>query len=115
MPKKRRAGMSKAAAIREILITGVDSPTEVASKVKSQYGLDVSPQAVSTVKHQEKQKTGGRKTRKKKAAATRRGGRPRAAASGNESLEAGVEFVKRAGSIEAAKRTLQTIEEIKKL
>ena len=64
---------NKKEAVRLALAAGVNSPTEVASYVKKAFGLDMTPEHVSTVKGQLKRETGGKKPRGKPG---RKPGRP---------------------------------------
>jgi hypothetical protein len=118
MAKKSDSG--KTAAIREMLDRGLSKPAEVAAAVKEHYGIEVHPNYVSKIKSTSR--TSGKKgTRPKRAAASSKPvvqeqpvsqkGRDRQ----GQALAAAIEFVRKVGSLQAAKEALATIEEIQQL
>jgi hypothetical protein len=65
---------NKTEAVRLALAAGVSSPTEIAQHIKAQYGMDITPAHVSTIKgnlkRAKKGKKRGRKPGRKPAAAS---------------------------------------------
>ena len=90
-------------AIRQLPAKGLSNPTEIATQAREQFGLDVKPGYVSTVKTYLKTKA---KTVKAKPA--KKTAKP-------DSLDAAVEFCEGVGGVEAAKTLLEKIERIRKL
>jgi hypothetical protein len=113
---KRKSTLTAADAMRQVMASGVKKTGDVVAAVKKQFGLDVSPAYVAQFRSVEKKR---RRRRGRTQAATtgpaRRTGRRTRAVSASSVLLAGVEFIKQAGSIEAAKEALAVIEEIKRL
>ena len=107
--------INKSQVIREALRASPDkSPSEIAESLKAK-GIDVNGQYVSTIK------TNMRKTRqavRKVRRYVRRAGRHTGLAGGTQTdnglqvVNAAIEFVKIAGSLEQAKAALGTIEHI---
>ena len=94
-PTEEPQAVSKMATIKQLLAKGLSNPTEIATQAKEQFGLDVKPGYVSTVKTQLKAKP--------------------AKKSKSDNLDAAVEFCEGVGGVDAAKSLLETIERIKKL
>ena len=111
---KRKNTKTAADAMRQVMAGGVKKTGDIVAAVKSQFGLDVSPAYASHFKSKKSVKR-RRRGRGKTAAKTsaRKTGRKTRAISANSVLLAGVEFIKQAGSIEAAKEVLAVIEEIR--
>jgi len=86
------------AAIKQLLAKGLSNPTEIAAQAREQFGLDVQPGYVSTVKTYLKTKA---KPAKKTA-------QP-------DNLDAAVAFCEGVGGVDAAKTLLEKIERIRKL
>jgi hypothetical protein len=64
--------VTKAAAVREALAQGVESPADICEFAKTKYGLEMAPAMASSYKSQIKAKAG-------QSAVHKRGGRPRKA------------------------------------
>jgi len=70
MAKKTAEGtISKADAVRAALKAGHDKPQEASTYIKETYGLDVTPQVVSTYKSIDNKRKGKGKKRGRKPAA----------------------------------------------
>ncbi len=103
--------MTKSAAVRAIIGTGVKEIKEIQRLAKQKYGLDIGYQTVyGLLKPSKSSKAKGSKTAKKKVPAASANG------AGNVTVfAAGVQFIRAAGGIEQAKAVLQTIEDIRSL
>lgn len=109
---KRKIEMTAADAMRQVMAGGAKKTGDVVAAVKSQFGISVKPAYVSQFKSVDKK----RRRRRGRKAATAKGPTHKVAnVAANSALLAGVEFVKQAGSIEAAKELLAVIEEIRGL
>ena len=100
--------MTKSAAVRAIIGTGVKELKEIQRLAKQKYGLEIGYQTVYGLL--KPSKAAGSKTAKKKVATASANG------AGNVAVFAvGVQFIQAAGGIEQAKAVLQTIEDIRGL
>jgi hypothetical protein len=60
MAKKKTGGPpTKADAVRETIREGIDKPAEAVAYIKEKFGLDITPQQVSTYRSIEKKRAGG--------------------------------------------------------
>ena len=102
--------ISKMAAIKQLLAKGLSNPTEIATQAREQFGLDVLPSYVSTVKTilKSKSKAKAKAKARTEAKTAKKAAQP-------DSLEAAVEFCEGVGSVDAAKTLLEKIERIRKL
>ena len=107
--------INKSQAIRDALRTNPDnSPSEIAEMLKAK-GIEVNGQYVSTIKtNMRKTRQAVRKVRRYVRRAGRHSGLGGGSQTGNglQVVNAAIEFVKIAGSLEQAKAALKTIEHI---
>ena len=104
MVKSKKEAANKGQAIRDALAAHPEkSPSEIAEQLKAK-GLDVNAQYVSTIKFNAKAK--GRKSVMRRKPG--RGG-----GVGFGPVAAAMDFIRAAGSLEAAKHALQMVEEIR--
>jgi hypothetical protein len=108
----KRAGVNKSQAIRDALKANPDkTPMEIAELLASQH-VRVSPTYISNIKSTDKSARKARRAGKKMG----RNGRKRMGngAVAESPIMAALNFVRSAGSLDAAKQALETVEEIGK-
>ena len=109
MARKKGNGANKSALIRQAMDQGIDSPRDISAYLKDQHGVEATPAYVSTIKSNMKRKGSG--ASKAKSPRVRKG----AAAMSESGLTSGIEFVRSVGGIDAARKTLDLLEQIKQL
>lgn len=100
MPRPKKGSVSKKAAVERFLEQGLANK-DVVEAVKKAYGFTVSATYVSIIK-----------SKRNKALGIVTRGKSR---TGHDPLTAAIQFVKAAGSLDAAKRALATVEQIRQL
>jgi hypothetical protein len=109
-------------AIKALLATGVNAPTEIAQLVKKQHGIDVSLDLVSQVKQLLKAEAKSAQAKKAKAAPVdapvmpaRTQAVPLQRPALSDKLISAIEFCAGVGGVAAAQALLDKIERIRKL